>query len=311
MHNTIYQTQMDINTISEISGIKPHTLRIWEKRYNIIHPQRSEGGTRIYSDEDLKTILNIQLLTQYGYKISKVANLSPQERNEIIKEKLDDETSNDQYTLFINQLIKCAIDLDEINFERYFNQCIIRWGFEDTISYVIYPLLKKIGLLWEIDNISPIEEHFASQIVLQKIHEATSLLPYPVHSDQEYILFLPENNHHAIPLLFTNYLLRKNDKKTIYLGEDVPLKNLLKVSGKGRFKKAVFTTFFIFRQEKKCIKTIEHLLNNTDNDTMILVGGEINNLHALQRTFIDNTRVKTFSSIEEFKKITLNSNSEN
>lgn len=303
--------KMNINTIAQLSGIKPHTLRIWEKRYSILHPKRTDGGTRIYTDEDLKTILNIQALALYGYKISKAASLSSSERHKIIKEKLEEEQDTNQYSLFIDQMVISAIELDEINFEKSLNQSIIRWGFETTITSVIYPLLNKIGILWEIDNVSPIEEHFASQIVVQKINEATSLLPYPINSNKEFILFLPENNNHVIPLLFANYLLRKNKQKTIFLGEDVPLKNLYNIQGKVNVKNPVFVTFFIFRQEKESVKTIENLIQNTSDDINIWIGGESNNLQILEKTFKDNTRIRTFHSINDFRNMILNTNINN
>jgi DNA-binding transcriptional MerR regulator len=295
---------MDINTLAQLSGIKPHTLRIWEKRYNVINPKRTEGGTRIYSDEDLKTILNIKMLSQYGYKISKAASLTAKERNDIIKEKLKEDTNNNQYSHFINQMIKCAVDLDEINFERYFNQCVIRLGFENTINLIIYPLLKKIGILWEIDNISPLEEHFVSQIIIQKIHEATTLMPYPINSEIAFILFLPQNNHHSIPLLFTNYLLRKKKFKTIYLGEDVPLKNLHKISNKVSADKSIFLTFFIHRQEDNCIKKINNLTKHINPEIDIWIGGETNNLQVIDKTFAQVERIKTFYTVEYLNVMT-------
>lgn len=186
--------ELDIGTLSGLTGIKPHNLRMWEKRYSIFEPQRTPGGTRIYTDKDLKKLLTIQELINLGYKISEAINLSENERKKVILQTLDNALSNDTYAIFINEMLKCAVDLDETHFELYFRKSVERFGKVYTITNIIYPLLNKLGALWKIDNISPLEEHFASQIITRMIQEWISLLPIRnIHSKKIRIVFTSQS----------------------------------------------------------------------------------------------------------------------
>ncbi len=216
-----------IKELEKLSGIKAHTIRIWEKRYGLIDPQRTETNIRFYTDEDLKKIINVALLNHQGIKISKIANMSEDEVNDEIT-TLSEKTNH--HTIHHDQLIKTVIELDEDGFEETLQHIILQNGFENTVINVIYPFLEKIGILWLTGNIHPAQEHFISNLIRQKIIVATDELPKPEKDALRAVVFLPEGELHEIGLLFYNYILKKNGYRTFYLGQSVPYADLLTVS---------------------------------------------------------------------------------
>lgn len=218
----------NIKDLEVLSGIKAHTLRIWEQRYHILHPQRSESNIRFYSNDDLRRILNISLLNKHGKKISKIAKLSD---DEIISEvnKLTEQEQNN--TDQIEGLILSMIELDENRFEKIINSCILRMGLIKTIQDVMFPFLKKIGVMWQTGTINPAQEHFISNLIRQKIIVAIDgQIIKPNEETQKVILFLPEGELHEISLLIYTYILRQNNHQTIYLGQSVPLNDMKKIA---------------------------------------------------------------------------------
>ncbi len=213
-----------IHELEKLSGIKAHTIRVWEKRHNIVVPSRTETNIRYYSDEDLKKILKISMLSNYGLRISQIADLSGADIilriRQLSNEKLD-------INIYISQLIICMIDFDERDFEKLLADYIAKLGFEKTLLEIIYPFLTKIGVLWRNDNISSIQEHFISNLIRQKIVVAIDgILNKSTPVAPRVVLFLPENEMHEIGLLFFHYLLKSMGFRTYYLGQYVPLKDL-------------------------------------------------------------------------------------
>lgn len=215
-----------IRELEQLSGIKAHTIRIWEKRHKIIEPQRTPTNIRFYSDEDLKKIINVSLLNAHGVKISKIADMTFDEINRKILEMSETQTAA---SLFIDQLIVAMVDMEEDRFEKILSSLVVRFGFEKSIVDVVYPFLEKIGVLWQTKNISPAQEHFISNLIRQKIIVAIDALPMTGSSAKRALLFLPENEWHELGLLFCNYLTRKAGYKTIYLGQSVPHVDLLNI----------------------------------------------------------------------------------
>lgn len=216
-----------IKDIEHLSGIKAHTLRIWEKRYNILEPKRTLTNIRYYDDEDLKKILNISVLNRNGYKISTIASL-PNYRlgEEILQITQNSGTIDGQ----IENLIMAMVDFDENRFEKVFNKSLMSIGFEETILKLIYPFFEKIGILWQTGNVNPAQEHFVSNLIRQKLIVAIDdLSTYPLSNNETFLLFLPEDEWHEIGLLFYSYLIRKNGYKVIYLGTSVPLDSVLEI----------------------------------------------------------------------------------
>jgi DNA-binding transcriptional MerR regulator len=220
--------QYSIKDLERISGIKAHTIRIWEKRYNIVEPERTGSNIRYYCDSDLKRILNISVLINNGLKISKIARLSDREINQKIMD-LNSIQSPGQ-GLQIESLIVSMIDMDEIKFEQVLNNSIINMGFEDTLFKVIYPLLNKIGILWQIGTITPSHEHFISNLVRQKLFSAIDNLALErMNGYKTFLLVLPQWELHDIGLLVYNYLIRKKGHKTVFLGQGVPLDDVVTI----------------------------------------------------------------------------------
>ncbi len=224
-------SQYSIKDLERITGIKAHTIRIWEKRYNILNPERTNTNIRYYCNDDLKHILNISVLVKNGHKISRIARLNEHELSQKILELNNiraPERSGQTETLIV-----AMIDMDEVKFEKVLNNSIQKIGFEDTLFTVIYPLLNKIGILWQIDSITPIHEHFISNLIRQKLYTAIDGLPAERGpGNKTFLLVLPQWELHDMGLLVYNYLVRKKGHKTIFLGQGVPLRDLAAINEK-------------------------------------------------------------------------------
>lgn len=212
-----------IKELEQLSGIKAHTIRIWEKRHQLIVPKRTSTNIRYYSDDDLKKIINVSLLNNNGVKISKIVTLSEEEINKQVFELSEEKTNAE---IYIDQLVLAMIDLEEEQFEKVLSRLTLKLDFENAVVDVIYPFLEKIGVLWHTGNISPAQEHFITNLIRQKIIVAIDALPVPSKLSKRAILFLPENELHEIGLLFYNYLVRQSGIRTYYLGQSVPYKDL-------------------------------------------------------------------------------------
>ena len=215
-----------IKELEQLSGIKAHTIRIWEKRYAIINPKRTDTNIRFYSDEDLKRIINVSLLNTNGFKISRIAEMS---EHEIIQKVLEISATKNDNSVHINQLVLAMVNLDEEKFETTLSGFFMRYNFEETITGIVYPFLEKTGVLWQTHNVTPAQEHFISNLIRQKLIVGIDGLPLQTDSPNKVVLFLPENELHEIGLLFYHYLLRKAGYHTIYLGQAVPHVDLKQV----------------------------------------------------------------------------------
>lgn len=208
-----------IRDIENLSGIKAHTIRIWEQRYNLIKPQRTDTNIRWYCNEELKTILNIALLNKYGFKISQIDQMS---REEINQEILSLDSQEARQERLINDMLQSMIDLDMIAFETIIDLEITANGIERTVTQLIFPFLEKIGLLWQTGRIVPAQEHLISNIIRQKLIAGIETTVPQVSMRKSFLLFLPEGEHHEMGLLFMYYLLKVRGARTYYLGANVP-----------------------------------------------------------------------------------------
>lgn len=213
-----------IKDLEQLSGIKAHTLRIWEQRYNIINPKRTDTNIRTYDDNDLKLVLNIALLKDHDYKISEIAKLSLEE---LSKEVLAISDKQLNYPDQIHALTIAMIDIDEERFEKIMSTNILQFGFENTMINIIYPFLSRIGTLWVTGSIGPAQEHFITNLIRQKIIVAIDgQIIKPTADSKKYILYTPEGEFHEIPLLFANFILRARHNQVIYLGQSMPFSEL-------------------------------------------------------------------------------------
>lgn len=232
-----------IKELEKLSGIKAHTIRIWEQRYNLIKPHRTSTNIRFYDDEQLKHLLNISLLIKNGHKISSISELN---KSQISNKILSIYTSNSiehEQDDKVNALITAMIDLNEDVFDKIFSTSVIKLGFEETIVKLIYPFLEKVGIMWGINQINPAQEHFISCLIRQKIISATDGIINHSQRKKKYLLFLQEGEHHELGLLIANYILRNNGYKVYYLGQNVPSEDVLSIYK--QIKPDVVLTFFI------------------------------------------------------------------
>ncbi len=214
-----------IKDLEHLSGIKAHTIRIWEQRHNLFTPQRTDTNIRFYNDEDLKLILNISLLKNHGIKISKIVGMNAEQLHDAVTGLSDSQRLNEDQ---VNALTVAMLDLNEELFNSVMSFNHSKIGFEKTMTDVVYPFLKKIGILWVSSSINPAQEHFISHLVRQKLMVETGKLQVS-KTAETFLLFLPENELHEIGLLFANYMLRARGYNTIYLGQSVPLKDVEEV----------------------------------------------------------------------------------
>ncbi|MFP5040344.1 MerR family transcriptional regulator [Parasediminibacterium sp. JCM 36343] len=212
-----------IKDLEKLSGIKAHTIRIWEQRYALLKPQRTDTNIRYYTNEELKTVLNISLLNKYGFKISHIDRMSATEMSSKILSLSQNEAHQERT---INLLIQYMIDLKIDEFENLLDSHIQEKGLEKTIISIVFTFLEKIGLLWQTNHINPAQEHLISNIIRQKlimgIEKATSI----VKANTTALLFLPEAEYHEVGLLFMHYLFKAKGIKVLYVGANVPLKDI-------------------------------------------------------------------------------------
>jgi hypothetical protein len=214
-----------IRDLENLSGIKAHTIRIWEKRYELLSPERTNTNIRTYSLASLQKLLNITLLYNNGYKISKIAKIPETDIPVIVREIV---AKNSTKNHAINAFKLSMINFDLALFHNTYNSLLAEKSFRDIFWEFFIPLLNELGLLWQTDTISPAHEHFITNLIKQKIYTSTEklLLMEPTQSDKVFVLFLPENEIHEIGLLFINYEIILRGYKTIYLGQTMPLENL-------------------------------------------------------------------------------------
>ena len=214
-----------ISQLAQFSGVKAHTIRIWEQRYNALKPNRTEGNTRYYDNEQLRRLLNIVSLADLDYKVSELCTMPDKKLFKLI-EKLNAANVDKSYEYFISNLISAGINYDEPGFEKIFSHCILRYGMKEAYLKIIYPMLVRMGLMWSADTIPPAHEHFISNLLRQKFLTAIDSLPLAKPQSDSWLLFLPENEFHEMGLLFASYLLRVSGKKVIYLGCNLPFQSL-------------------------------------------------------------------------------------
>ncbi|MBT1695806.1 MerR family transcriptional regulator [Fulvivirgaceae bacterium PWU4] len=260
-----------IKDLEKLSGIKAHTIRIWEKRHRLIEPQRSSTNIRSYSDNDLKKIINVSMLNASGMKISRIAGMSDEE----IRQKITElSRTQNEAEVHINDLVAGMVELDEEKFERTLSGFVLRFGFEQTVTSIIYPFLEKIGILWQTQHITPAQEHFISNLIRQKMIVAIDALPIAPITARRALLFLPDHELHEIGLLFAHYRIRKAGWRTFYLGQAVPygdLKSIYKVH-----KPDMLVTAFVSAMTGESLKRyINSLAADFSNSTIVLTGFQV------------------------------------
>ncbi len=261
--------EYSIKDLERLTNIKAHTIRMWEKRYAIVDPDRSITNIRHYTDCDLKRLLNVAILNRHGLKISKIACMSNDEINRKIVEILNPAGDNHSQ---IESLVLSMIDLNEGRFEQIINKSIAKIGFENTLYHIIYPFFERTGVLWQTGAVNPAQEHFVSNLIRMKLCASIDSLPAITDSEAKRIIFfLPEWELHEIGLLTYYYLARKHGMKSFYLGQSVPINDMLNVARTVN-PHAVSTFFVSAVSEEKLQKYIRQLSSQFSLQKLFISG---------------------------------------
>lgn len=236
-----------IKDLENLSGIKAHTIRIWEKRYAVLAPMRTDTNIRVYDLQSLQKLLNITLLHNHGYKISKISKLEDRQIATLVKEIVTEKNSKNHA---INAFKMAMMNFDQNLFTTTYNELLSEKSFKKVFYDVFIPLMNEIGLLWQSETISPAHEHFISHLIRQKILINTETLQYQkeTKTDKVFVLYLPMNEIHELGLMYLNFEFISNGYKTIYLGESVPTDSLKDVTK--YFNDIIFVTYMTVEPDK-------------------------------------------------------------
>jgi len=210
-----------ISQLQQFSGINVHSIRAWEKRYDALKPNRSEGNTRYYNGNQLRRLLNIAGLMNSEYKISELCSMTDSELYELMNKQLEEKINGDEF--LVSQMMAASLEFSESLFDKVFSRAALQYGVEDAYLKVTYPFLQRLGVMWAADRIVPAQEHFICNLIRQKLNSIIDLLPVNEDSKTHWILFLPENEFHETGLLMANYLIRNSGHRCTYLGSNVPV----------------------------------------------------------------------------------------
>lgn len=254
-----------IKDLENLSGIKAHTIRIWEKRYKILEPMRTDTNIRLYDLVSLQKLLNITLLHDYGYKISKIASY-PEEKIPMLVREIISEKSAKNHA--ISAFKMAMMNFDQELFFNTYNQLLSEKSFKEIFYQVFIPLMNELGLLWQSKTISPAQEHFISYLIKQKLLVNTEKLQIlkPINTDKVFVLSLPMNEIHELGLMYLNYEILLHGYKTIYLGESMPIDNLKDL--KKHFDSIVFISYLTVQPDRNSVneyvnQTADELLDDT------------------------------------------------
>lgn len=268
-----------IKDLENLTGIKAHTIRIWEKRYKLIVPKRTDTNIRLYTEFQLQKLIYISLLNKNGYKISKLAKLDEDQLLSKVKEFSE---SNSGKETIIEELIISLVQADENNFNALLDSAIFNKGFEETIISIVYPFLEKVGQLWLSGSITPSQEHLVSNHIRNKLIFKINLLENVINPEAKtYLLFLPENEMHELGLLFAQYLLKKQGHNVIYLGQRIPLSDLNRFANLRNFD--IIFTAIIHTLTNYKLQLYFDKLSKMFPDKQIYVSGNLEFLSSLKR----------------------------
>jgi DNA-binding transcriptional MerR regulator len=262
-----------IKDLEQLTGIKAHTIRVWEKRYGILNPERTDTQIRTYSDKELVSILNVALLNKSGLKISRIAEMSEKEVNQ----KVADLKGNYVVETSYEQLVMSLVELDENLFKSTLSNLIEDFGLEVTFTNHLIPFLDKIGIMWLVGSINAAQEHFMSNLIRQLIITEIDKIEVPALREKPIMLFLPEHEWHEISLLFYQFVLRKMGKSTFYLGQSLPYNAVVECVEK--IQPACLVTSWLTSVDGAFVKKYFQRLHNDTNGLKVFAGGYQMKLH--------------------------------
>ena len=289
------KTEFTIKDLENFSGIKAHTIRIWEKRYNILEPNRTDSNIRYYDIHNLLKLLNISYLNSNGYKISKISELPESKLNATVRELV---AKNGADTQASNTLKLAMLNFDENLFNVTYNNLIAQSSLRDVFKNIFLPFLNEIGLLWQVNSVTPAHEHFITNLIKQKIHINIERLQLssPTNFDKVFVLYLPMNEIHELGLMYLHFELLLHGYQSVYLGQSVPIDNLNDVQKV--YSSICFVSYLTVEPSKEPVleyidSVVDTVLNET-NDELWLLGRKVNEIE----TTPTNSNVKLFKSID-------------
>jgi len=296
------KTEFTIKDLENFSGIKAHTIRIWEKRYSLFKPNRTDSNIRLYDIDDLQKLLNVSLLYNDGLKISKIAKLSDSElamkvREYVFESNLENQASNSFKLAMLN--------FDESLFNKTYSNLLSQTSFRDVFKNIFIPLLNEIGVLWQVNSITPAHEHFISNLIKQKIHVNIEKLQLSQSNKQTktFVLYLPINEIHDLGLLYLHFELLLHGHQSIYLGQSVPVGNLNDIQK--IYKNVCYITYLTVEPSKETVDSYlkkvydEVLLESTD--TLWVLGSKVSQLKSQE--LLINSKIKLFKSLFDLLNI--------
>ncbi|MDI1316149.1 MerR family transcriptional regulator [Flavobacterium sp.] len=284
-----------IKDLENISGIKAHTIRIWEKRYSVLEPMRTQTNIRTYDLENLQKLLNITLLHNHGYKISQISKLTEQRIPELVNEIITDKSFKHHA---ISSFKMAMMNFDQTLFINTYNALLAEKSFREIFFDIFLPFIGEIGYLWQTNTISIAHEHFISYLIKQKILLETEALQAknPTNDEKVFVLYLPENEIHELGLMYLNYEIQLNGYKTIFLGESVPISSVKDM--KKYFDNLVFICYMTVEPNVNELnnyvrEVIKELLD--ENSELWAIGRMVENIDSK----LINNNIKTFTSIND------------
>ena len=255
-----FKNTFSIKDLENLSGIKAHTIRIWEKRYNLLKPERTDTNIRYYDLDSLQTLLNVSYLNENGYKISKIASFTKEKTTQLVKKIAAESTSNNH----VLNLFKLAmLNFDQHLFYNIYSNLSKEKSFKEIFYEVFIPLLSEIGVLWQTNTITPAHEHFVSTLIRQKIILSTEILQSKSQADTNstFVLFLPDNEIHELGLMYLNLEVLSRGHHSILLGSSVPISSLVDILD--HYETVTFISYFTLKPEKEDMKKYLEEFNDT------------------------------------------------
>ena len=292
------KTSFSIKNLEHLSGIKAHTIRIWEKRYNLFEPERTETNIRLYNLDSLQKLLNVSMLYKNGFKISKIAEMEAIE----IKDKVHNITlQKSPYDWSLGLFKLSMINFDQRLFTNTFDELMEKMSFGEIYQSIFTPLMIELGVLWQTNSISPSHEHFITSLIKQKIHSLCEKLQenQPLNTEKTYVLYLPDNEIHELGLLYLNYEILDRGYKTIFLGQSVPTMSLSNFQDKSN--KMIFVSCFTIEPNhdrvKEYLSQFESEILSNENSELWITGYQAQHIPRQK-----NHRIRIFDSSAELIK---------
>jgi DNA-binding transcriptional MerR regulator len=290
------KSQFSIKDLENLTGIKAHTIRIWEKRYNLLEPQRTDTNIRYYDLANFQKLLNISYLNSNGYKISKISTISEVEIQRLVREIA---IKNDVDTHAINTLKLAMLNFDQTLFYNTYETLKKEKSFRSIFYDVFIPMLSNMGMLWQTDTITPAHEDFITTLIRQKIIASTEKIQSKQinSSKQTFVLYLPDNEIHELGLMFINHEIISSGYHSIFLGSSVPLESLIDLQS--YYDDIIFVSYFTVKPEKeelhKYINDFNKLLLEPSNSQFWVLGQMLSHLD------LENLPdgIKAFTSIKQ------------